>query len=52
MCSKYVFVFIFLPMHALLHLCLILYLCINVLMHERMEGLMCAQKCKYMSMQV
>ena len=50
--SKYVFVSIFLPMHSLWYLCIILYLCIYVLMCERMEGLMCAQKCTYMNMQV
>ena len=50
MCSKYVFVSIFLPMYALLYLCIILYLCIYVLMYEQMEGLVCAQKFKYMNM--
>ena len=50
MCSKYVFVSIFLPMYALLYLCIILYLCIYVLMYEQMEGVVCAQKCKYMNM--
>ena len=48
MCSKYVFVSIFLPMYALLSLCM--YLCVDVFMYERMEGLMCAQECKYMNM--
>ena len=54
MCSKYVFVSIFLPMYALLitfvSVYIILYLCIFVLMYEQMEGLVCAQKCKYMNM--
>ena len=38
-----VFVSIFLPVYAPLYLCIILYLRIYVLMHEWMEGLMCAQ---------
>ena len=39
-------------MFALLFLCIILYLCIYVLMYKRMEGLVCAQKYKYINMWV